>query len=68
MEDRKKQLGEHKLMDGYHVAGVVVISYLGFGVIMNIISKEGISSTDMLKLATSHCARIRTSQKCVLKL
>ena len=65
---QKNKWESAKLINGYYVVGVGVISYLGFGVIMNMISKEGFSPIDMLKLATSDCARIWTSQKCVLKL
>ena len=38
-----KKIGRAILMDGYYVVEVTTTSYLGFGVIINIVSKEDIT-------------------------
>ena len=38
--DHKNKWESVELMDGYYVVGITVILYLGFGVLINILSKE----------------------------
>jgi hypothetical protein len=59
------------LMDGYYVVGVIAIPYPGFGVIINIISKEGVAyhviidnilqrtCLDFIKMSSHALKRIR---------
>ena len=54
-----------ELMDGY-VDGVTTIPYPGFGLIINIVSKQGIKIVS--QLATSYIAHALISRKCPLML
>ena len=40
MANHKSKWKSDELMDTYYVVGVTAISYLGFGVIINIVSKK----------------------------
>ena len=53
-----------KFMEGYYVVGVTTIPYLGFGVIINIVSKED-NSYRVTIIDIPHCTT-QTSRKCLL--
>ena len=52
------------LMDGYYVFGITAIPYPGFGVIMNIVSKEDIT----YRVTIGNIAHALTFIKCHLSL